>query len=206
MPLLSVDSRLVHFMETTFELLVLNLLTILFCIPVITIGPALTALYRSVFDMRQGKANIVKGYFNAFRANLRSGLFLGLIFILFVLSFSLYVFFFLDLIVAGDALVLAGILFVGILLIFPMTFVFPLLAIFDNSAWRTLSNAFLLSYRHLGTSLVIFVLFGFSLFTLILAPSWFFRFLPLWLLFGFSLPGWVASRLLLKIFSKYASF
>lgn len=205
MPLLSVDSRLVRFLERIFELVVLNLLTLLCSIPLVTIGVAFTALYRSLFNMRQGNAGIIKGYFIAFRDNFRSGLLLGLILLVFCISFGLYIYFFRDLIAAGDALVLIGIVLVGVFFFFPMTLAFPLLSMFDDSALRTLSNAFLLGFRHLATTMAVLIMFGLPWLILFLAPSWFLRIIPLVLLFCFSLPGWFASSLFLKIFKKYSS-
>lgn len=204
LPLLSVESRFVRFLEFLFELLVLNLLTLLCCLPIVTVGAAFTALYRSLFNMRQGKANIIKGYFKALIDNMRPGLLLGVIFILICVSFTLYIFLFQDLIAAGDVLVLGGIIFVGILFFFPMTFVFPLLATFDNSALRTLSNAFLLSFRHIGIALAVLLLHGVPWLLLAMNLSWLLRLSPLFLLFGFSLPGWVASDMFLKVFKNYA--
>lgn len=204
MPILSVESRLVHFLEFLFELIAINIITLLCCIPVVTVGAAITALYRSLFDMRQGKANIIKGYFKALIDNIRPGLLLGLILIIICASFFLYVFFLLELIVAGDILVLGGIVFVAVLFFFPMLYVFPLLAMFDNSPLKTLSNAFLLSLRHFGTTLMVLLLFGFPWLILAINPSWFLKFLPLFLFFGFSLPGWAATNLFLKVFKKYA--
>jgi uncharacterized membrane protein YesL len=203
LPLLSVESRFVHFLEFLFELIVLNLLTLLCCLPLLTVGAAITALYRSLFDMRQGKGNIVKGYFKAFVDNIRPGLLLGVIFIVMCISFVLYVIFFQDLIAAGDVLVLGGIVFVGVIFFFPMTFAFPLLAMFDSPALRTMSNAFLLSFRHAGTTLAVLLLYGLPWVLLAISLSWFLRILPLLLLFGFSFPGWVASYLFLNVFKKY---
>lgn len=204
MPLLSVESRFVHFLEFLFELIVLNLVTLLCCIPIITAAAAITALYRSMFDMRQGKGNFVKGYFKAFINNIRPGLLLGLILIVICGSFVLYVILFQDLIRAGDGLVLGGIILVGILFFFPMTFAFPLLAMFDNSALRTLSNAFLLSFRHAGMTLMVLLLNGLPWLLLIISTTWFIRLLPIFVILGFSLPAWIASSLFLKVFRQYS--
>lgn len=204
MPILSVESRIVHILEFLFDLIVLNLLTLLCCIPIITVGAAFTALYRSLFDMRLGKANIIRGYFKALIDNIRSGLLLGLILILICVSFVLYIVFLQDLIVAGDKLVLGGIFFVAVIFFFPMLYVFPLLAMFDNSALRTLSNAFLLSLRHVGITLIVLIMFGLPWLILAINSSWFLKIVPLFLFFGFSLPGWVSSNLFLKVFKKYA--
>lgn len=204
MPLLTTESRFIHFLEILFDLVVLNLITLLCCIPVITVGVAFTALYRSVFNIRQGKANIFKSYFKAFASEFRSGLVLGIVFIVFCLSFALYLIYFHDLIAAGDLLVLAGIILIAVLFFFPITFAFPLLSMFDSSTMRTLSNGFLLSFRHAGTTLLVMAMTAFPWILLAINPAWFQKIFPLVLFFGFSLPAWFASRLFLKIFKKYS--
>jgi uncharacterized membrane protein YesL len=184
--------------------MVLNLLTMLCCIPIITTGAAMAALYRSLFDMRKGNGNIIKGYFKAFVANLRPGLVLGVILILICISFVLYLLLFQNLIVAGDLLVLVAIIFAGLILFLPMVFSFPLLSMFENSALRTLANAFLLSFRHFGTSLVVLVMFALPWVLMVVNTTWFIRLLPLFIMFALSLPGWFASALFLRIFKNYS--
>ncbi len=206
MPILSVESRLVHFLEFLFDLIVLNLLTLLCCIPIITVGAAMTALYRSLFEIRNGNGNIIKGYFKAFIDNIRPGLVLGLILLLISISFFLYVYFSQGMIANGDFIVMLGIVFVAIIFFFPMTFVFPLLAMFDNSALRTLSNAFLLSFRHAGTSLAVLFMYSLPLVILLINQTWFLRVMPLFAMFGFSLPGWFASGFFVRVFAKYSEF
>jgi len=85
-----------------------------------------------------------------------------------------------------------------------MPFAFPLLSMFDSPALRTLSNAFLLSFRHAGTTLAVILVYASPWLLLAVNPSWFLRIMPLYLLFGFSLPGWAASYWFLNVFKKYA--
>ena len=204
LPILSLESRLVQFLELLFELIILNLLTLLFSVPIVTAGTAVTALYRSLFNIRKGKADIVKGYFKAFIDNLRSGMVLGLIFLLISISFVLYLFEFQNLIADGNILAFVGIAVIAVIFFFPMTFTFPLLAMFDNSALRTLTNAFLLSLRHVGTSIIVLLISGSPWLVLMIWPTLFVMLIPLFLIFGVSLPAWISSSLLLQVFKKYS--
>ena len=70
------DSWLMQLISRFSSLAVLNLLFLCTCIPVFTIGAALTALYDVVFRMdteREGK--LVSAYFRAFTANFRQSKF-----------------------------------------------------------------------------------------------------------------------------------
>jgi uncharacterized membrane protein YesL len=203
---LSINSRLIHFLEVVFELVVLNLLTLLCCLPIITVGVAITALYRSLFNMRKGNGNIFSDYFKAFSSNFRTGMLLGLILELIYVSIVLYMTYFQNFIFNGDGLVLISIILVAVFLFFPMTFAFPLLSMFENSALRTLANAVLLSFRHFGTSLMVILMNGFFLLLLIINPGWFIKLLPFFAMLGISLPAWAASGMFLRVFKKYSEF
>ena len=204
MHLFSANSRFVRFLEFVFELIVLNLLTLLCCIPVITVGVAITALYHSLFNMRKGNGNIFAEYFKAFKSNFRQGLLLGLILELILISIGLYLIYFQDSILSGDGLLLLSIILLTIFLFFPMTFAFPLLSMFENNIQQTLSNAVLLSFRHFGISLLVILLNGFSWVLLIIIPGWYIRLMPVFLIFGLSLPAWIASGLFLNVFANYS--
>ena len=62
------------------DMMLLNLLTLLCCVPVITAGAALTAMNDMVIRIvRQEENGILKGYGRAFRQNLKNGILFGLI-------------------------------------------------------------------------------------------------------------------------------
>ena len=204
MHLLSVDFRIVRFLELLFQLIVLNLLTLLCCLPIITTGAALTALYHSLFDMREGKGNIFKGYFRALKENIRPALMLGIVFAAVCVSFVFYALFLRDLLAAGNVLAWLGVIAVGAFFFFPMTYAFPLLSKFDSPAVRTLLNAYLLSVRHIGTTIAVLLMNALPWLLLLINPSWLLATLPVWLFFGFALPAWFASGLFLRVFKKYA--
>ena len=50
-----------RFLERVFDLIVLNLMTILLCIPLVTAGAAMTALHKTMFDIREQKGRTVAG-------------------------------------------------------------------------------------------------------------------------------------------------
>ena len=62
------------------DMMLLNLLTLLCCVPVITAGAALAAMNDMVIRIvRQEENGILKGYGRAFRQNLKNGILFGLI-------------------------------------------------------------------------------------------------------------------------------
>lgn len=68
--LFSPDSRIPAALSRVADLVVLNLLFLLTCIPLFTIGPALSALYTVTFAFGTHREQGVAGtYFRAFRQN-----------------------------------------------------------------------------------------------------------------------------------------
>ena len=66
------DSWFMQLISRFSSLVILNLLFLCTCIPIFTIGSALTALYDVVFRLdTDGEGKIAATYFRAFRANFR---------------------------------------------------------------------------------------------------------------------------------------
>lgn len=65
-----------------WDLIVLNLLFLVCCIPVVTIGPAITALHYVTTKMAGEKDGtpVVGNFFKSFRANFRQGVLMGILF------------------------------------------------------------------------------------------------------------------------------
>ena len=69
------DSTFFRFTGRVLDAVVLSVLFLLCCLPVVTIGPAASALYYScVKYIRRGESGAYRGFFHAFRDNLRAGI------------------------------------------------------------------------------------------------------------------------------------
>lgn len=203
----NLDSPFVSFMNRVADLMLLNLIYLLCCIPVITIGPATTALYYVTLKMvRNEESYIIKGFFKSFKLNFRQGLIMWLI----------------DLAFAGimvlDFMVLNGrvpgmenpgtqmfsvmrvlIMVLAILALFTVTFTFPVLAKFDNTIKNTYRNSFFMSCRHFPTTLVTILVWSVVLLTGYLFP----QLLIVHILILFSLAAFVPSFMLVRVFDRY---
>lgn len=176
------------------DLLVLNLLTILCSLPVVTAGAALTALDDVTLRIvRREDDGIVRGYFRAFRANLKKGVALGLIFLF--AAAVLYV----DYSIAAAlapvlrVAVVAAALIVGAVALYA----FALLARYENTLLQTLKNAATLSVAFFPRTLGLLV-FTVALWLLCL---YFFQIaLPVLLMFGLSLPAYIGALLFSGVF------
>jgi len=192
-----------RFLERVFDLIVLNLMTILLCIPLVTAGAAMTALHKTMFDIREQKGRTVVGYWQTFRSEFRPALALGLICAIALAAYVGYLILLYPKLAAESAWAWIIVSAVGILFFFPMTFVFPLFARYQNTVKKTILNAFFLSLRHLLTTLVVLAMQFLPVALILLLPAYTPIIILLWLFFGLSLPAYLASGLFLRVFAAY---
>ena len=74
------DSPFWSFMSRVADLVILNLLWLLFCIPVFTIGASTAAMYRVTLNMVRGEGGgVVRSFWASFKLNFKQGVLLFLI-------------------------------------------------------------------------------------------------------------------------------
>lgn len=196
----NLDSPLMQFLSKMADLMILNVITLLLCIPVITAGDAVCALYYMTIKMVKGEeCYIIRGYFKSFRDNFRQATILWIISIL------------LGLILAGDFLILRNtsfsfgdvmmvlIMVVAIIYLFTMIYLFPVLSRFENSVKNTIKNSFLMSVLNLPKTILLFLI-NLAPVVLLLVT---FQAMPFLIMFGFSVPAYVCSMLFVKIFKRF---
>lgn len=193
------DSPLMQFLTKVANLMIINGLTILCCLPIVTIGAALTAAHYMCMKMvRNEDGPIVKGYFKSFKESFKQATPVWLILLVIIL------------ILLGDYLIiyhsgitfpywfkvaLAAVAFIGL---FEWIMVFPVMGKFYNTPLRTLKNALIISIAKFPVTLVLIVLNGIFIFLMIYAI----QVLPLVLLFGITVPAYVGAMMLNKYFKK----
>lgn len=194
--LFDMENPVMRALSTTADLIMLNLLTILCCLPVVTVGAALTALNTAAIKIVRGEETApVKDYFRAFRVNFKKGTVLGLIFLL------VFAVLLVDYLAAGNAVSILRPVIAAIALLVLMLgqYAFAMLARYENTLRGTLKNALLLSIGYFPRTLGMAV-FAAALWLLAIQ---FLRYgAPILFLFGFSLPCYVTILLLRKVFDN----
>lgn len=207
MPLRSIfdmDSGFFRALSRVADLMILNLIFVACCIPVVTIGPALTAMYYVTLKMVENEEGyILRGFFKSFRQNFRQALIIWLIFLL--LGFLLVI----DLLILRDSpgLVLqimrVFIMATFVVYFMAMTYVFPTLAKFDNTVRATMKNALFMSILDFPRTVIMLVITGLSIFITLLNGFTFWYGILIWIMLGFSCIAYVNSRFFTRIFKKY---
>ncbi len=144
------------------DMMLMGLLFLITCLPVFTIGAALSGFYYAAMDsMRKEDGYIFKRYFSAFGRNFKQATLIWLIMLVLAGLCGMNVYCWVrysDMSVAPVMLGLSLIMCIAWLITF--IFVFPLQARFENTIGRTIENAFLLAISHLPFTLVIVVMIG----------------------------------------------
>lgn len=203
MKLFSPDSKFMRAMSMLGDLMLLNFVFLLCCVPVITIGAALTALNMAAFRLaRNREGRLLAYFFRSFQQSFRRAtllwLLLLLVFAVALLGLRLFSVF-------GGALRLLLVPFalLGLLGLFAAGYAFPLLSQFENSVLGTLKNAFFLSLGYLPRSLLITTLNLFPFALLLWDPYLFFCTGFIWVFLYFSAAAYLIAKLLKKVFAPY---
>lgn len=173
------------------DLLWLNILTLLCCIPVITIGAAMTSLHHTCLRMvRDEDGNITKGYFSFFREQWKQAtiLWLGMFLVMVLIAGDYYI-----IALAGGGIpnyvrivlwIMTGVLACG------GVFIFPMQARFVNPIKNTLRNAFLGSLLQLPRTVLMLLLTCMPLILFFITDLS----IPLNVLFGISVPVYLKAK------------
>lgn len=199
MKLFDIDSPLIHVLNKVADLMWLNILTMICCIPIFTIGASLTAMhYMALKIVRDEECYITKGFFRAFKENFKKATVIWLILavVACILIGDFYILNKSDL--EFNKWVKAAITFVGILVVFTATFVFPLLAKFENTIMGTIKNACMVGILQFPKTILMIVFAALPIVAMIF--SW--RLFPFVFLFGMSLPAFLSAMLYSKFFKK----
>lgn len=160
----SIDGKLFKGLTKAGDFLILGFLMVVFSLPVITIGASVTAaFYVALKPVRDEEGYVFKGFIKSFKENFKQGFLIELIvgvLGLFIIEDIRICMYWAE---GGNSLArLAMYVFFGIalVLIAVITYVFPMLAKFNNTVIGTLKNALLISMHHLGQTFVMLLATG----------------------------------------------
>lgn len=201
----NMDSKFSQVMSRLFDLMVLNFIFIIMCIPIVTIGANFTAMYYVTIKMvRNEDSYTFKSYVKSFKENFKQSTIIWLIMLVIGLFLASDIYLTTNLMTGAMSNLKYVFYFLMMVYVFTLLYVFPAQSRFYNTIKHTLINALLFSIRHLPyTILMLAVIVGPFLICLN-APGTVFSFYVLFLImFGFSATTYVNSIFLNKIFKNY---
>lgn len=201
----NMDNKFFVFMGKIADLCMLNLLCIICCIPIVTAGASLTALYYVTMNMvRNEEAYIFRSFFRSFKQNFKQATVINIIML--AAAALLYI----DTNIAGKmgqpAGKILGMIFAAFTLLYVMIllYVYPLLAKFYNSVKNTFKNAILMAIRHLPYTILMLLICACPILILFI-PSFQIQMslIMLVILFGPAVIAYGNSHFFVRIFDKY---
>ena len=198
-------SSLGLFLRRMFELMVLNILWLLCCLPVFTFGPASSALARVMITLvRGGSEAVAKNYFIAFRRDFGRAVVLGLIGLAGLAIAVSDILFAVSLSGGMKILFLIVAVLVSSLVFSYLAYIFALHAFFENSIAGQIRNALSLAAASPMETLAIWLCFAVPVAAILLLPQIVLVYIGfLYILFGVSCPAYFAAKHQAKVIARF---
>ncbi|MCD8188897.1 MAG: YesL family protein [Clostridiales bacterium] len=198
------DNKFIVFLRQLADIILLNLIFLLFCLPVVTIGASLASLYALMRqEVEEKEPHLMSEFWKAFKANLKPSLPLWLP----MLVIGVLLWFDVQLMQNATgtlAPVLSALVMVAeVLYVFVLSYLFPMLGWFENSTRDSYMKALYFSIRHFPTSLAVSAINLFPLFLAFGVPNGLTPALVLMIFFGFSVQALTNTILLRRAFRDF---
>lgn len=203
MKFLGYDSPIMSFLSKVADLFILNALTLIFSIPLVTIGAATTAAHFAALKIHRDEGHVFRNFWKSFKQNLKQSTGIWLIFVAYcflaITSFNIA-----SQMGGKMAAIIQGVVMATLILTaFLYSWVMPLQSKFFNTIRATFKNAFYMSFKYILRTVLMGVLNAIPVGTLFLI---FFvlqlRGFSIWLLFGVSVPIYWCALLYDKVFEQ----
>ncbi|NBJ91880.1 YesL family protein [Parablautia muri] len=196
----NMDSPLFSFLNKVADLIILNLLTLICCIPIFTVGAAMTGLnYVCLKMVRNEEGYIARGFFKSFKQNFKQATIIWLIILLVVGVLAGDVFIMRYSNVAFPTWIKMALLAVGLIVIVALMHVFPVLARFDNTIKNTFRNSLYMGILTLPKTILMIVFWILPIVIMMLS----FQAFPFVFLLGISGPAFLCALLYNKTFKRF---
>lgn len=158
----SIDSKFSQFMTKLADFGLITIFTVVCSLPLLTIGPALTALFYVALKLvRDEEGYIFKGYFKAFKDNFVQSFLAEIV----ILLTGWFMFLFMEVVyrwsMAGGGWFLKIVYFLQlgtcVVLVAGVIYLFPLIARFKNKLIFQIKNAILMSVKHVPQTVIMLV-------------------------------------------------
>lgn len=201
----NMDNKFFVFMGRIADLIILNLLCIICCIPIITAGASITAMYYVTMKMvRNEESYIVKSFFKSFKQNFKQATIIHII--LLVTAIMLYLDINIVKNIEGTLTKVLTCIFIAFTFLYALIllYIYPLLAKFYNSIKNTFSNALLMAIRHLPYTFLMLIISLVPI-AIFFVPSVRIQstLIMIFFLMGFAVIAFCNSKFLVKIFDNY---
>lgn len=205
MKFFNLDSPLMKFLGRMADLMWLNLLTVICCIPIVTAGASITAMHYVCLKMvRDEEGYITKDFFKSFKANFKQAtlIWLMLVAVILIIFFDYKC---IPSMQSGKKFLFGVVTASSVFVVITALYVFPILSHFVNTVKGTIKNAFFMSILALPKTALMIVI-TVSPIGLLLLMEYFgtaYWLIPLVTIFGVAVPAYFCAKLYDKTFKRF---
>lgn len=202
--LFRLDNPVMQFLSRVCDLMIVNVLFWLCCLPVVTVGASLTALHKVTQSIVLNEdGGVVKPFFRAFRGNFRQATAGWLVLAVFLAGLAA------DLLLAqayltGNSLLVCRwlCLVLGVVVLSISVYYFHLVARYENTVRQHAMNAAILALVKLPRTVLMVLLTLLPVLVLLISIQTFVSTLIFWVILGFSFVSYLQSCLLRPVFHQ----
>lgn len=202
--LFNLDNPFMQFLSKISDLILLNLIFLLSCIPLITIGASMSALYYMCLRILRGEDTYIwNGFWKAFRENFKQST------ILWILSAAIFLFISIDFRIISlqnspiFSFVRIGLWAVSAVLFSMFLYLFPIVSHFKCTLKQAIQNSVFMAIGHLPFTLILLVMFGLIGFLFTVSVKVMAMMILVGIVCGFSVVAFTACIIFDRIFKKY---
>ena len=205
MKLFNPDSRIMIFLSRVADLVILNILWLVCCVPVVTIGASTTAMYHVIRHWQKDSvSSIVRDFFQSFKEDFKQATPVYLILLIPTVAVVMNAMLIFN--PENSAAVPSYLLVIwfisALILLFISSFVYPVMAFFADSIFKTLRNAMVLALANLPRTILISILNLLPVILLFVNLSFFLQSSIFWLMIGGALVAYLNMSILKPVFKK----
>lgn len=205
MKLFNPDSRIMIFLSRVADLVILNILWLVCCVPVVTIGASTTAMYHVIRHWQKDSvSSIMRDFFQSFKEDFKQAtpVYLILLIPTAAVVMNAMLIFNPENSAAVPSYLLVIWFISALILLFISSFVYPVMAFFADSILKTLRNAMVLALANLPRTILISILNLLPVILLFVNLSFFLQSSIFWLLIGGALVAYLNMSILKPVFKK----
>lgn len=195
----NLDSPLMSFLSRVGDLMILNLWTLICCIPIVTIGASLTAMYYVLLRLHNEEIDsVTRDFFRSFKLNFKQATIMWAIYLvaIIVVVEDYYLMY-----VVGSQTLLrlryVVYIFTALVLI-SFTWSFVQLSRYNNSIGRIILNSYCIGFTNFSRTVFMALLTLVPLAVILVCPAA----TPIILVIGFSLVGYLQTLLFSKVLKR----
>ena len=199
MKLFDLDSKFMYFANKFADLMWLNILTLVCCLPIFTIGASITAMHRVLLAIyRDEESYITRNFFDSFKKNFKQSTAIWFIFTLIIGILTVDFWFIFKGNLELNKFITYALGFVAILVAFTVSWVFILQSRYSNKVIGTIKNAIIVGTSHFFYSLMMLILAAIPVLALMLWEMA----VPFVFTFGLTVPGILQTMLYSRVFDR----